>query len=82
VCQHRCFAPLFGLLPIRLDNRYNHQLAFNFGDASLFDDMKSLDLGASLGACGVEDMAEVVGQAEVPFIERLETAAGLCAHSD
>lgn len=69
-------APLYDMLPIRLDNRYNHQLAFNIGGASLFDDMTSGDLEAFLTACGVEDMAEFVEQAVVPFIERLETAAG------
>jgi serine/threonine-protein kinase HipA len=68
------FAPLYDLLPIRLDNRYNHQLAFNIGEASLFDEMTSRDLQAFLGACGVDDMATFVEQAVVPFIHRLETA--------
>lgn len=68
-------APLYDMLPIRLDNRYNHQLAFNIGGASLFDEMESCDLEAFLSACGVEDIAEFVEQAVVPFIERLEAAA-------
>jgi serine/threonine-protein kinase HipA len=70
------FAPLYDMLPIRLDSRYNHLLAFNIGGASAFDDMTAADLEAFLHACGVEDVAEFVEQAVVPFIERLESAAG------
>ena len=38
--------------------------------------MTAADLEAFLHACGVEDVAEFVEQAVVPFIERLESAAG------
>jgi serine/threonine-protein kinase HipA len=70
------FAPLYDMLPIRLDSRYNHQLAFNIGKATLFDEMTADDLESFLSTCGVDDMAEFVEQAVVPFIDRLEAATG------
>ncbi|MDE2406070.1 MAG: HipA domain-containing protein, partial [Sphingomonadales bacterium] len=67
-------APLYDMLPIRLDNRYNHQLSFNIGAASLFDEMTAEDLASFLSLCGVEDLPAFVEQAAVPFVERLEEA--------
>ena len=67
-------APLYDLLPIRLENRYNHQLAFNIGDADHFDDITEADLTDFLVRCGVEGVAEFVEQAVVPLIKRLEEA--------
>ena len=51
-------APLYDLLPIRLDNRYNHQLAFRIGKAGIFDDMTSDDLLVFLNECGVETILD------------------------
>ena len=69
-------APLYDMLPIRLDSRYNHQLAFNIGKATLFDKMTADDIKSFLSTCGVDDMAEFVEQAVAPFIGRLEAATG------
>jgi len=68
------FAPLYDLVPIRLDNRYNHQLAFNIGNATHFDDMTEADLADFLVRCGAEDIAEFVELAVVPLIKGLEDA--------
>ena len=68
-------APLYDMLPIRLDDRYTHQLAFNIGNATHFDDMSAEDLAAFLIQCGVEDGPDFVEAAVVPLVERLEEAA-------
>lgn len=68
------FAPLYDLLPIRLDNEYSHQLAFNIGEATHFDDMSAADLASFLATCGVEDLAEFVDRAVVPLVRALEEA--------
>jgi len=68
-------APLYDMLPIRLDDRYTHQLAFNIGNATHFDDMSAEDLAAFLIQCGVADGPDFVEAAVVPLVERLEEAA-------
>lgn len=68
-------APLYDLLPIRLDSRYNHMLAFNIGEATVFDEMTAEDLQGFLHASGVEDIAEFVEGAVAPMLRGLETAA-------
>jgi serine/threonine-protein kinase HipA len=68
-------APLYDMLPIRLDERYTHQLAFNVGDATHFDDMTPEDMRSLLIQCGVENVGEFVQAAVVPLIENLEEAA-------
>jgi hypothetical protein len=67
------FAPLYDLLPIRIDDRYNHQLAYNVGAAEFFDDMTSEDL-TSYAQCGVEDVSEFVEKLARPMLEKLEAA--------
>ncbi|MFZ3035610.1 MAG: HipA domain-containing protein [Parvibaculum sp.] len=37
-------APLYDMLPIRLSNRYTHELAFKIGEAENFDEIKPADL--------------------------------------
>ena len=68
------FAPLYDMLPIRLDNRYNHQMAFNIGSAEAFDDMEPADLVKFLTICGVEDVVDFVDKAVVPLVRDLEEA--------
>lgn len=68
------FAPLYDMLPIRLDDRYTHQLAFNVGNATLFDEMTADDLGEFLSECGVEGVTDFVEFAVVPLIQKLENA--------
>jgi serine/threonine-protein kinase HipA len=67
-------APLYDLLPTRLDRRYNHQLAFQIGAASHFDEMTADDLAAFIAAFGVDDMVGFTGQVVVPLIAALEEA--------
>ncbi len=47
-------APLYDLLPIRLHNRYTHQLAFDIGGKTHFDAMTLEDLLAFLAEFGLE----------------------------
>ncbi len=68
------FAPLYDLLPIRIDDRYNHQLAYNVGAAEFFDDMTSEDLTSFIAQCGVEDVSEFVEKLARPMLEKLEAA--------
>lgn len=68
-------APLYDMLPIRLDERYTHQLAFNLGDATHFDDMNAEDMHAFLTQCGVDDIGGFVEAAVVPLVQRLEEAS-------
>lgn len=42
--------------------------------ATLFDKMTADDIKSFLNTCGVDDMAEFVEQAVVPFIGKLEAA--------
>lgn len=37
-------APLYDMLPVRVSNRYTHELAFKIGKANLFDEMQTEDL--------------------------------------
>ncbi|QGN55744.1 HipA domain-containing protein [Novosphingobium sp. Gsoil 351] len=67
-------APLYDMLPIRLHDRYNHQLAFKIGQATLFDEMTSDDVATFLIECGVEDVPGFVGEAVVPLVRSLEKA--------
>ncbi|HEY5411368.1 MAG TPA: HipA domain-containing protein [Caulobacteraceae bacterium] len=67
-------APLYDMLPIRIDARYNHQLAYNIGSAQQFDDMTPEDLSAFISAFGVEDLPEFVEVVVVPLIQELEAA--------
>jgi serine/threonine-protein kinase HipA len=46
-------APLYDMLPIRLSERYTHQLAFHLGGAEFFDTMTTADLEAFLGDFGL-----------------------------
>lgn len=66
------FAPLYDLMPIRIDNRFNHQLAFNIGSATHFDASTAADYAAFFAAFGVEDMAAFLHDEIAPLIERLE----------
>jgi serine/threonine-protein kinase HipA len=68
-------APLYDMLPIRLDENYTHQLAFNIGTATHFDDITPEDLRSFLTQCGVEDVGDFVQAAVVPVVESLEEAA-------
>ena len=47
-------APLYDMLPIRLHNRYTHELAFNLGGANYFDDMTPDNMTAFLAEFGLE----------------------------
>ena len=67
-------APLYDMLPIRLDSHYNHQLAFNIGGASHFDEMTANDLKEFLTECGVDEIPYFVEEAVAPLVERLEEA--------
>lgn len=68
------FAPLYDLLPIRIDDRYNHQLSYNIGAARFFDNMTSEDLATFIAQCGVEDISEFVDKLAGPMLEQLEAA--------
>lgn len=68
-------APLYDMLPIRLDNRYTHQLAYNLGDATHFEDMTPEDMHAFLIECGVENVPDFVVDAVAPLMRNLEEAA-------
>jgi serine/threonine-protein kinase HipA len=68
-------APLYDMLPIRVDARYTHQLAFNLGNATHFDDMTADDMHSFLVQCGVEDAVEFAQVAIVPLVQNLEEAA-------
>lgn len=50
----RLLAPLYDLLPIRLHDRYTHELAYNLGGASFFDDMTGEQMMAFLAEFGLE----------------------------
>ena len=67
-------APLYDLVPIRIDRRYNHQLAFNIGSAERFDDMTAQDLSSFARAFGVRHMADFIEEVVVPLIAALEAA--------
>lgn len=69
------FAPLYDMLPIRMERRYTHQLAFNIGAAEFFDQMVGEDLQAFLNAFGVRDVADFVEHAVAPLVAALEGAA-------
>ena len=60
-------APLYDMLPIRLDERYTHQLAFNVGAATHFDEITPEDIRSFLIQCGVEDVGEFVRAAAYPL---------------
>lgn len=47
-------APLYDMLPIRLHARYTHELAYNIGGASYFDDMTPDNMAAYLAEFGLE----------------------------
>lgn len=68
------FAPLYDLLPIRLDDRYTHQMAFDLGAATHFDAMTAQDLAFFASQCGVEDFSEFAEQLAIPMLKRLEKA--------
>lgn len=68
------FAPLYDLLPIRLDERYTHELAFKLGEASSFDALTGEDIATFVGQCGVEDIEEFVDKLAVPMFQQLEAA--------
>jgi serine/threonine-protein kinase HipA len=65
-------APLYDLLPIRLDRRYNHALSFNIGAADHFDKTTPDDFHAFLRTFGVEDVPGFVEEIVVPLIAALE----------
>ena len=56
------------MLLIHLDQRYTHQLAFNVGAATHFDDMTPEDMRSFLTQCGVEDVGKFVQAAVVPLL--------------
>jgi serine/threonine-protein kinase HipA len=68
------FAPLYDLVPIRLDNQYTHELAFNIGGSDHFDATSAEDIAAFLTECGVAEVREFVEKFVVPLIEQLEAA--------
>jgi serine/threonine-protein kinase HipA len=69
-------APLYDLLPIRLDKGFTHDLAFEIGAAGTFDDMTAEDLQHFFVQLGVDpaDLATVAGRVVAPLIERIEAA--------
>lgn len=67
-------APLYDLMPIRIDNRYTHELAFSLGGAKFFDEMTAENLNDFLGVCGVDNIASFVEEVAVPMIAALEEA--------
>lgn len=67
-------APLYDLMPIRLDRGYTHQLSFDIGEAKFFDDMTSDDLASLIMAFGVENIREFIEEAAVPLIASLENS--------
>ncbi len=70
-------APLYDLLPIRLNADFTHELAFRIGGATHFDKMTGDDLRAFFGVMGVadEDFPLVVADVVKPLIEGLERAS-------
>jgi serine/threonine-protein kinase HipA len=71
------FAPLYDLLPIRLNKHYTHELAFRIGDATHFDAMTAQDLLSFFLAMGVPrtDVDLLVQQEIAPLIAALESAS-------
>ena len=67
-------APLYDLLPIRMSNRYTHELAFNIGQATFFDEMTAEDLAAFFEAFGVADLPDFVETVAAPLVAALEAA--------
>jgi serine/threonine-protein kinase HipA len=67
-------APLYDLLPIRIDRRYNHRLAFQIGSADHFDEMKAADLAAFIAPFGVDDLGRFTAEVVVPLIASLDEA--------
>lgn len=71
-------APLYDMLPIRLSNRYTHQLAFEIGEAKFFDEMKAEDLFAFIKIFGprTESAIRRLIQNEVgPMLKQLDQEA-------
>ena len=70
-------APLYDLLPIRLNKNYTHDLAFAIGEAATFDAMTGADLNVFFGAMGVArvNVPELVQTVIIPIIEALEAAS-------
>jgi serine/threonine-protein kinase HipA len=69
-------APLYDLLPIRLDHRFNHDLSFQIGKAKVFDDMSSDDFAAFCRVFGVspDDMPRFLEVVVTPLVTALEAA--------
>lgn len=67
-------APLYDLVPIRLDDRYHHRLAFRIGAAETFDGMTPADLTAFFAAFGLEDPIVAAEMFVAPLIASLEAA--------
>ncbi len=67
-------APLYDLLPIRIDRRYNHQLAFQIGSANHFDEMTSDDLVVLIAQFGVDDLKGFTADIVAPLVASLEKA--------
>ena len=70
-------APLYDLLPIRIDNRYNHNLAYQIGEATKFDDATPEDFAKFFGDFGFthEELLNLLGEVIGPMIAGLESAA-------
>lgn len=72
-------APQYDMLPIRLHNRYTHQLAFNLGGATHFDEMTADHMNAFLADFGLEGArARRFIEAMIrPMLETLEVQSAL-----
>lgn len=71
-------APLYDMLPIRLSNRYTHELAFKIGEAKTFDDMTSADITSFIKTLGPKSKAAIkrfLDNDIAPMLHRLDQAA-------
>jgi serine/threonine-protein kinase HipA len=70
-------APLYDLLPVRLSERYTHELAFNIGSAKTFDEMQAADLRQFLSDFGLDGtrLGRFLEVSVKPMLVALDAAA-------
>lgn len=73
----RSFAPLYDLLPVRLDGGFTDQLAFNLGSATHFDAMTAADMSTFLEVFGFTRSRALrfIERSVRPMLETIEARA-------
>jgi len=76
-------APLYDILPVRLDASVSHQLSFHIGNAEYFDALTRADVDAFLTTFGIAKTAAARFLAEIipPMAERLDISAAALTKS-